>query len=202
MAKGTYEEPDVYSGRYQPYSPYKQSRRTLRQQFGPRAIDASAPPSVRNMSSTAVGVGTFGGGLTAPDRWTNFFRPAAQKTQTAAAPVPVPATAGASPITPWSEAPEGSFAPSGYEGPRTPIPVSPALPAAPVDYLQAAHQRSTQWMNAQGAGIAAPMAGAVQAGTSFRNKFGTGSVASESENRFKRLMRNATLPKLFDVSDV
>lgn len=178
-------------------APYKQSRYSLRERFGPRAIDASAPPSQRNEYPSA-GIGTFGGGLTAPDKWKGFFDPVTPSTGMFSR-----GTLGATGASPLGGQ---SNVASMIEG----VPVQSALPqatptptmastaplqSAPVDYLKAAHQRSTEfWKNAQGNRIATPtaMGAPVQAGTSFRSKFGTGSVVSaESQKRMQGLMRLA-----------
>lgn len=197
MAKGTYEEPDVYSGSHKPYSPYKQSRRTLRQQFGPRAIDGSAPQAEQNTTSMAADIGTFGRGRTNADNWNSFFRPVTRETSMFSQ-----ATMGATGASPLGGQSNVASMIEGVpvqgqlpQAAATPTMASTAPPqAAPVDYLKAAHQRSTEfWKNAQGGSIAPPMAGAVQAGSSFRDKFGnTGSVISaESQKRQQRLMRLA-----------
>lgn len=46
------------------------------------------------------------------------------------------------------------------------------------------------------------MPGQVQAGTSFKNRFGRGSVASASEDKLKKLLRDTPMPELFDLRDV
>lgn len=194
------EYDDSYTGSRRPYAPYQQGRSALRRKFGSRAIDASALPSAQNSKMSNAGVGAMGG-KTQAHNWTSFFRPPTPAPTPTVAPliegVPVH---GVTPPTPWSAAPEGSFAPSGYEGARTPIPVSPALAPAPVNYLKSAFDKATQFVNAQG-GRTNPIAGSVQAGTSFRNRFGTGSVASASETKLKRLLRDTPMPEFFDLRD-
>lgn len=144
------------------------------------------------------------GGRTPDRNWNSFFRPVTPETSifsqaTMGATSPLSGQANVAPmiegVPVQGELPQAAATPTMASAPP------PALPAAPVDYLKAAHQRSTNWMNAQGNSIAQPMAGAVQAGTSFRNRFGTGSVVSaESQNRLNRMMRRASagLPRMFD----
>lgn len=181
--------------------PYQLSRSSLRKKFGARAIDASAPPSSRNSSTTAAGVGAMGGRT--PDRnWTSFFRPVTPDTSMFSA-----GTMGATGASPLGGTANVAHIIEGVpvqdSAPQTATPTmasTPPLQSAPVDYLKAAHQRSTEWKNAQGGAIAPPMAGQVQSGTSFRNKFGRGSIVSGSDYRLSRMMKRATagISRLFD----
>lgn len=170
-------------------SPYKQSRSALREQFGPRSIDASSEPIEGPSIATDPRTN-----LTISEKWDDFFNPVeslssrgqsflsrfGKRGQSAGATVaggtaPAPAL-----TTPWSKAPEGSFAPTGYEGARKPVPVDSPLTAAPIDYLKTAMDKSTSFWNQLGVKIPAPIAGQVQAGTSFESKYGTGRVDSGS----------------------
>lgn len=157
-------------------SPYKQSRSALREQFGPRAIDASTEPIEGPGIATNPRTN-----LAVDDKWNDFFNPVESlssrgqgfrsrfgpRGQSAGSTVAAGMAPAAPTTTPWSEAPEGSFSTTGYERPMTPIPADRPLAAAPIDYLKTAMDKSTSFWNQLGVKIPAPITGQVQAGTSF-----------------------------------
>lgn len=210
-------------------SPYKQSRGSLREQFGPRAIGGPATISPRDMTLNGPRIAPAdpNTGFTDKDKWNTFFKSKGSEPRPQT-PSQMGAVAGgitapglsdgnalgtatpasnsfrgrfgrnqpaSEPTTPWSAAPAGSFAPTGYESPAsesfTSVPrawketgnavSSPTRPppgAAPGEFLKAAFDQGTSFWNKLGVPIPTPPAGAVQAGTSFKSKFGTGRVDS------------------------
>lgn len=174
---------------YENDAPYDMSRSALRKKFGARKIDGSAPPSARNSNTLAAGVGAMGG-RTSDRNWTGFFRPVTPDTGMFSAGTMGATAPQVAPL--FSGVPVHDQVPGPQPATQT-MASTPPLQAPPVDYLKAAHERSTQFWNAQGKSIGAPAPGAVQAGTSFRNKFGTGSVSTASEVALRRMMRKGTL---------
>lgn len=148
-------------------SPYKQSRSSLREQFGSRAIDASTDPIEGPGIATNPRTN-----LAVDDKWDDFFSPSQSLSDRGRGmlgrlgPRGQSQSAGST-IAAGASAPATTFAPTGYEHPLTPIPANRPLAAAPVDYLKTAMDKSTSFWNQMGVKIPAPIAGQVQAGTSF-----------------------------------
>lgn len=188
-------------------APYEQSRGSLRAQFGARKIDASAPAAPRDLTGARLAPADPNTGFTDENKWNTFFKfsgseprpPTPSQMGGVAGGITAPGNptgnvlgsatpasntfrqrfgrkppASTEPTTPWSAAPTGPFAPTGYERPTT----RPAHGAAPSEFINAAFSDTTSYWNKLGVPIPTPPAGAVQAGTSFRSRFGTGRVDS------------------------
>lgn len=145
---------------------YKLSRSALRERYGARAIDATAPHSAADTMGN-VGIETDPGGMLSTqagwDKW--FKKPAPRPPATA----PMPSVATLAPATAMNPADLAPFA----EKP----------PGSPVEYVDHAQRATERWFNANGVPI--PRTGPRNYGDRFTSRYGSGSVSSIGDFRSK-----------------
>lgn len=143
-------------------APYTQSRAALRDRYGSRQIDASAPHSPRDTMQGASPVGVSGG-RTASSTWNTFFRPTL-------APVgPTDAKAMADLSTGSS-----LFDPS--------VPFTAATPTAMFNTAKAEHEA---WFDRTGNQL--PTSQPRRVGDHFMSRFGSGTVGAGFEDVSRKL---------------
>lgn len=144
--------------------PYKPSRAALRDRYGARSIDASAPHSPADTMAGLSPVGVSGG-RTDNSTWNSWF-------------------AGALPTATPDAASMASIAEqSSLFNPGIPFVPMGDRPKTGADYTASALEGATKWFDKQG--LPVPQAAPRHYGDNFSSKFGSGSVSSIGDYRSK-----------------
>lgn len=142
-------------------APYKLSRAAMRNAYGTRSIDASAPHSPRDtMGTSPVGVS---GGRTASSTWNTFFRPTLAPVGPTDAKAMADLSSGSSLFDPK-------------------VPFTAATPSAMFGSAIAEHEA---WFDR--AGIPIPSNSSRRVGDHFMSKFGSGTVGQGFEDVSRKL---------------